>query len=258
MLELFKHLEDGAKLDFYFAYLALPELDMSPTRVVLMIWIAGLLTYWLVSKAAQGDPKHPRGLHNFVEVLVVYFREQLVLPNLGKEGLVWLPFLLTLFFFILFMNLLGLLPPPFGQTATGNILVTATLAGVAFVVMQGVGVVKYGFVQHMKNLIPPVPAPLIPLMIVVEGLAVVIKPFALCIRLFANMTAGHCLILGFISLIMLAGQNLPGIAAWPIVGIVQIGLVAIFCLEILVAFIQAFVFVFLTTVFMGQSMHAHH
>jgi len=257
MIQLFKHLEDGSALDFYIFQVLLFGLDMSPTRVVVMIWIAGLLTYWLVSRAAAGDPYHPRGFHNFFEVILIYFRDQVVLPNMGKEGLVHLPLMVTGFFFILFMNLLGLLPPPFGQTPTGNILVTATLAAFAFVMIQLVGIRKYGFWRHWRNLVPPVPIFLVPLMVVVEGLGVIMKPFALCVRLFANMTAGHCLILGFLTLIFLAG-NLPAWGAWPIAIVTDLVIVAIFCLELLVAFIQAFVFVFLTAVFMGQSMHAHH
>jgi F-type H+-transporting ATPase subunit a len=258
MLELFKHLEDGNLLDFYLFQLPLPPLDLSPSRVVIAIWVAGLLTFLLIWKASKGNPMRPSGISNFFEVILLYFRDEVILPNMGKEGLRWMPFLVTGFFFILFMNLLGLAPPPFGQTATGNILVTATLAGVAFVVIQLVGITKYGFWHHWRNYMPPVPLFLVPLMLVVEGLGVIMKPFALCVRLFANMTAGHCLILGFMSLIFLAGQSLPLLASVPISLVTLCALVAIFLLETLVAFIQAFVFVFLTAVFMGQTMHASH
>jgi F-type H+-transporting ATPase subunit a len=168
-----------------------------------------------------------------------------------------LPFLTTLFFFILSMNLLGLVPPPFGQAATGHIMVTGTLAAMSFVMIQYVGIRKYGFFRHCLNFLPPVPLPLYLIMIPIEIIGILTKPFALCVRLFANMTAGHCMLLGLLGLTMMAGA-MPAYGRWPIAIGVEGFLLFIFCLELLVALIQAYVFVFLTAVFMGQTMHAAH
>jgi F-type H+-transporting ATPase subunit a len=170
-------------------------------------------------------------------------------PNIGHEGARYVPYLLSTFFFILFCNLLGMVP--FGATATGNISVTAGLAIMAFLMVQFSGVRQYGLVSHFKNLVPHgVPAWLIPIMIPVEIIGMLAKPFALCIRLFANMMGGHVVILSLLGLIFIIGS-------WFVIPISVGFALFINLLELLVAFIQAYIFTMLTSLFIGMSVHPH-
>jgi F-type H+-transporting ATPase subunit a len=148
------------------------------------------------------------------------------------------------------MNLFGMIP--WGGTATGNINVTAGLAIVAFLVIQGMGIAKNGVVHHFKALLPSgLPAFVVPIMIPVEIVGMFAKPFALCIRLFANMVAGHAVILAFLGLIFMAKSYL--IAPLPLAGVIGISI-----LELFVAHLQAFVFTMLTALFTGMTMHPSH
>jgi F-type H+-transporting ATPase subunit a len=172
-----------------------------------------------------------------------------VLPNTGEEGLKYLPYFLTVFFFILFLSLLGLVPGL--ATATGNIAVTATLALCSFALVNIAGIREHGLLHHIKNFVPHgVPIWLAPLMLPLEFLGLCAKSFALCIRLFANMIAGHIVILGFLSLIFILGHVLIAV---PSVGVS----VGIMLLEIFVSFLQAYIFTFLTSIFVGASIHPH-
>jgi F-type H+-transporting ATPase subunit a len=259
-MDIIGHLNDGGELHLYGLTIPLPHLptfDMSVTRVVVMMWVAAFITWWLITRVAKGDPKHPQGWHNAIEAVLLFIREDICKPYLGKEGMRFFPFIATLFFFILAMNWLGLIPQPFGQTATGHIMVTGALAAMAFVLIQFVGIRKYGFFRHCRNFIPPVPAPLLIIMIPVEIMGILVKPFALCVRLFANMTAGHCMLLALIGMTIMAG-SLPAYGSLPIAASIELGLIFIFLLEMLVGLIQAYVFVFLTAVFMGQTLYAEH
>jgi F-type H+-transporting ATPase subunit a len=166
-------------------------------------------------------------------------------------------YLLTTFFFILLCNLMGLIPG--GSTATGNISVTAGLAIIAFVMIQYGGIREHGLIQHVKNLVPHgLPPALIPIIFVLEILSMLIKPFALCIRLFANMMAGHVAILAFFSLVFILSDlysGVIGVAASPFVIAFEL---FVHLLEILVAFLQAYIFTMLTANFIGMSMHPAH
>src|ERR1035437_3530882 len=144
----------------------------------------------------------PRGWANFFEVFIVYIRDEIVRPNLGPAGDKYLSYFLTLFFFILFCNLLGMVP--YGATATGNIAVTAGMAMTTFFMINISGIREHGFVHYLQTFIPHgLPFWLIPLMFVIEILGLFTKSFALCIRLFANMIAGHIVILAFVCLIFI-------------------------------------------------------
>jgi F-type H+-transporting ATPase subunit a len=189
-----------------------------------------------------------------LEAMVLYLRYEVAIPNLGPHGERFVPFVLTLFFFILFANLLGLIP--YGSTATGNISVTATLAIITMIVIeisgmraQGLGYLNTIFYWN-KDLNPVMRVIMFIVMTPVEIVGKLSKPFALAIRLFANMTAGHNVQLAFIGLIFAFGY-LVGLA--PLVMAVGIML-----LEIFVAFLQAFVFALLAAVFIGQIREAHH
>jgi len=236
-------------------------LDISPTRHVVMLWIAALLCILTTLLALRAhnrrtrEGRAPAGLGNGLEALVLYLRNEVVLPNVGPHGNGFVPYLLTLFFFILFANLLGLIP--FGATATGNISVTATLAVITFFVIEIAGMRAQGlayintivFWPHdmslgMKLFISPILTP-------IEIIGKLTKPFALAIRLFANMVSGHVVLLALISLIFTFGS-------WILVPIPIAMALGISMLEIFVAFLQAFIFTLLSSVFIGLIREGGH
>jgi F-type H+-transporting ATPase subunit a len=216
----------------------------------LMMLIAGtlLLAVLLIARSQSGPVA--RGWANLFEIFIVYVRDEIVRPNLGHSGDKYLSYFLTLFFFILFCNLLGLVP--FGATATGNIAVTAGMALTTFFMINLSGVRELGVVHYLQTFIPPgLPFWLVPLMFVIEVLGLFTKSFALCIRLFANMIAGHIVILAFLGLIFIFHSIY--IAPISIAAAVGLGL-----LELFVAFLQAYVFTLLTAVFVGGAVNPQH
>ena len=237
------------------------EVDTSPTKLVVMMWIvATLLVVVLVGsarahqkRAAQGLP--PKGLAGAMEAMILYMRNEVILPNVGHHGEGFVPYLLTIFFFILFANLLGLIP--YLATATGNIAVTATLAGMTFIVIEVAGMRALGMGYINTIIYWPKDMPLmmrIPMSIIlspVELISKFTKPFALTIRLFANMTAGHIVVLALVGLIFTFGSY--AVAPAPI-----LMAVAIMLLEIMVAFLQAFIFTLLSSVFIGLVRESSH
>jgi F-type H+-transporting ATPase subunit a len=199
----------------------------------------------------------PRGIGAAVEGLVVFVRDQIAEPNIGHaDAPKFTPLLCSFFFFILVAALLGLLP--LSATSTGNLAVTMGLALISFAAQQYAGISKYGLVGHFQNLIPPgLPVWLLPIMIPVEILSMFTKPFALMVRLFANMLAGHMVITTLLLLIPLLGQTsfLGGALMAP----VSIALALfIMLLEVLVAFIQAYIFTLLSAIFIGMYAHPAH
>jgi F-type H+-transporting ATPase subunit a len=225
-------------------------IDLSITKHVLMMWIAAGLVVLIFRYAFREQSIIPRGIANLLEAIVVFLRDEVILNNMGEEGKRYVPYLLTVFFFILFCNLLGLIP--FGATATGNISVTAALAMISLIMIQVGGIREHGLKHHLQNFIPHgIPAWLLPIMIPVEIMGQFTKPFALCIRLFANMTAGHIVILAFLSMIFI----LRSLFISPISVFFAL---FISLLEIFVAFLQAYIFTMLTSLFIGMSIHPQH
>jgi len=236
-------------------------IDISPTRLVVMLWVAALLCLLTTllalrahnRKTLQG--KAPSGLGNGLEALVLYLRNEVVLKNVGPHGNGYVPYLLTLFFFILFSNLLGLVP--YGATATGNISVTATLAIVTFIVIELAGMKAQGwryintivFWPHDMSLGMKLPITFI--LTPIELIGKFTKPFALAIRLFANMVSGHVVLLALISLIFTFGS-------WILVPAPILIAVSISVLELFVAFLQAFIFTLLSSVFIGLIREGAH
>ena len=199
----------------------------------------------------------PSGVGSAVESLVVYVRDEIAEKNIGHgDGAKYTPLLLSFFFFILFAALVGLLP--FSGTSTGNLSVTFALAFISFLAQQYAGMSKYGVAGHFKNLVPHgLPAPLLIVMIPIEVLGMFTKPFALMVRLFANMLAGHMIITALLLLVPLSAQmsGAFGIAMIP----VSLGMgLFIMCLEVLVAFIQAYVFTLFSAIFIGMYAHPSH
>lgn len=217
-------------------------------NLMMLIASAILLTLLLVARRQSGAVS--TGWANFFEVFIVYIRDEIVRPNLGEAGDKYLPYFLTLFFFILICNLLGLVP--YGATATGNIAVTAAMATMTFLLINVAGVRELGFVHYVQTFIPHgLPIFLIPLMFVIEVIGLFTKSFALCIRLFANMIAGHIVILAFVALIFIFKTIF--VAPISIGAAVGLGL-----LELFVAFLQAYVFTLLTAVFVGGAVNPQH
>ena len=225
-------------------------IDLSITKHVLMMWISAALVVFVFRYAFREQRIIPSGVANLLEAIVVFLRDEVILRNMGEEGKHYLPYLLTVFFFILFCNLLGLIP--FGATATGNISVTAGLAIMSLVMIQVGGIREHGLKHHLQNFIPHgIPVWLLPIMIPVEIMGQFTKPFALCIRLFANMTAGHIVILSFLSMIFI----LKSLFISPISVFFAL---FISLLELFVAFLQAYIFTMLTSLFIGMSIHPQH
>ena len=186
----------------------------------------------------------------------MWIRDEMVYPVMGKhEGAKYLPYFLSVFFFIVFMNLLGLLP--WSATATASIAVTAALATTTLLAMVVCGMFVQGPIAFWKNLVPHVPAPLWPLMFVVELVGLLVKPFALTIRLFANMTGGHMVVLSFLGLIFFFGAQSAAVGYS--VSPVAVGFaVFIMIIESFVALLQAYIFTQLSILFVGASIHPEH
>jgi F-type H+-transporting ATPase subunit a len=227
-------------------------LDMTPTKHVVMMWIASALLLLVVFAGLRRKNLVPRGLYNFVETLVAFVRNEIAIPNIGKHDADrFVPYLVSAFFFILFLNLFGLVP--FAATATANLSVTVMMALFTFVATQWAAIRAMGVGGYFAHLTGGVPASLWPLwfiMIPVEALGLFTKPFALTVRLFANMVAGHFVILALLGLIFALGTPLVAIGSVPMA-------LAIFLLELFVAFVQAYIFTMLSSLFIGAGL-AHH
>ena len=242
-------------------------IDVSPTKHVVFMILAAFLvfvTMWYGGRQIERrhrEGKGPRGVGAAVEALVLWVRNDVAVANIGHGGEKFAPYILTLFFFILYCNLLGLLP--WGAAATGNIAVTAALALTAFLTIEISGMVALGPKGYLKTIVmvPPgmgtVGAVLMAfIMTPVELIGKIVKPFALTLRLFANMTAGHFVILALLGLIFVFGTAPPAIRYGVAVGTVAFTLFMMM-LELLVAFLQAYIFALLTSVFIGLMQHEH-
>jgi F-type H+-transporting ATPase subunit a len=253
-----------------------------------MVWVVAAIVFFLVTfvvrRYLRQERLIPSGLANALEFLVLYLRDNIIEPNVGKKWVnSYAPLLLTFFLFILTANLIGIIPifdvlsllnhtlihapeDSFfarvlhgGVTATGNFNVTAGLATVTFLAIIVAGTRAHGFVQHWKNLVPHAPAWLYPLLIPLEILGMLVRPFALTARLAANMTGGHIAILAILSFVFIFFE-LFGQAAALGVGVilsVPVG-VGLSGLELIVILVQAYVFTLLSAVFIGMAIHAHH
>lgn len=252
------HVMDGNYLDFtpffkiYLPHFQLFGLDISITRHVVFMWLGAILLFFVMTRVAKAykESMIPKGFTNFWELFIIFVRDEIAKPTIGKGFEKFLPYLLTAFFFILFGNFLGLIP--FSATFTSNISVTATLAVFSFLVIQFGGMRNNGVFGYFKGLIPHgVPVFLLPIMIVVEFLGLLAKPFALAIRLFANMTAGHIVIYALISLIFVMQS-----VGWA--GLAIPMALFIYGLEVLVALLQAYIFTMLSSLFIGMAVHQDH
>jgi F-type H+-transporting ATPase subunit a len=265
-------------------------IDMSVTKHVFMLWLVAAVSFvfitWLVRRQAGKADGMPTGGFGALEYLVEFVRDSIVLPNIGRKRVaMWTPLLLTLFVFIFCANAIGLIPifdvlallnhyvihPEQGSflasvvhggtTATANYNVTAALATITFFAIIIAGTQAHGFINHWKNLVPHGLAwPVYIILIPIEIMGMFVKPFALTMRLAANMTGGHIAILAILSFVFLFaemfGQAVAGIGVGLAVSVpLSVGISA---LEIIVVAVQAYVFTLLTAVFIGMAIHVHH
>jgi F-type H+-transporting ATPase subunit a len=264
-------------------------IDFSVTKHVFMLWLVAATLFavitWVVRRYLRQDRMIPSGLMNALEAVVEFVRDEIVQPNVGKKWVrTWAPLLLTFFFFILAANAIGLIPVfdviglldhyvlhtgehsfvkrllHGGTTATANFNVTAALATITFGAIIVAGVKAHGFVKHWMNLVPHGLAwPIYILLIPIEIMGMFVRPFALTMRLAANMTGGHIAILAILSFVFLfaeMGGAVAGIGAGLVASIPLA--VSISALEIIVVLVQAYVFTLLTAVFVGMAIHVHH
>lgn len=260
-MHLLGHMKNSNSVELPFIHLALPQfapvhiggftLDLSITKHVFFLLLGGILLLIASVYVARSYNKSfvPRGFVNLMELIIVFIRDEMILPNMGQAGLKYMPYLLTTFFYILIMNLSGLVP--YGATATGNIMVTAGLAIIAFFMIQISAIKAQGLKHYLAHLTGGTPWYLWLIMIPIEILGLFTKPFALCMRLFANMTGGHIVILSLFGLIFMFRSFI--VAPVPLLFVV-----GIYMLELFVAFLQAYVFTMLTSLFMGLGMQVEN
>lgn len=227
-------------------------LDFSITKNVasmLLSFVILILVFTAVASNYKKGNMVPKGIAGFIEPLIIFIRDEVAIPNIGeKKYAKFMPYLLTLFFFIWINNLLGLLPG--AANVTGNIAVTFVLALIALIVVNFSG--NKGYWGHMLWM-PGVPVPVKLILAPIELVGIITKPFALMIRLFANITAGHIIIMSLISLIFIFQSAFMSAGSIPLA-------LFIYCLELLVAALQAFVFTMLVSLFIGTAVaeHEHH
>jgi F-type H+-transporting ATPase subunit a len=264
-------------------------IDFSVTKHVFMLWVVAALVFLVVTVSVRRylrqDRLIPTRFMNALEIVVEFVRDGIVEPNVGRKWVkTWTPLLLTLGIFILASNAIGLIPifdvlslinhtvlhlpeESFmarmlhgGTTATGNFNVTAALATITFFTIIIAGARAHGFVKHWKNMVPHgLPLPVTIMLIPIEVMGMLVRPFALTMRLAANMTGGHIAILAILSFVFifteLSGQALVGVG----IGVPSVILAVLLSgLEILVVAVQAYVFTLLSAVFIGMAIHAHH
>ncbi len=229
-------------------------LDFSITKNVFMMLLSVIILLWVFLSLARSYRKmgisEPKGLAGFIEPVIVFIEEDVAIPNIGEEKYArFMPYLLTVFFFILINNLMGLIPFfPFGANVTGNIALTMVLALFTFFITQFSA--NKGHWQHIFAT-PGVPKPILLIMIPVEIIGLFTKPFALMIRLFANITAGHIIVLSLISMIFIFKSVFVAVPSVVMVLFMD-------CIELLVAFLQAYIFTLLSALFIGMAMPEHH
>lgn len=231
--------------------------DLSITKNITSMILAAVLLIVLMLNVAKaykvrGSKKAPKGFQSLMEPVIIFMRDEVVKPNIpGKSAAKYTPFILTIFFFILINNLLGLLPG--SANVTGNLAVTAALAIISFVAIL-ISTNKH-FWGHIFN--PPVPFGVKVILVPVELIGIFTKPVSLMIRLFANILAGHIIILSIICLVFIFG-SLNRVAGYGFLPVTVLFNIVMMMLEVLVAFIQAFIFANLTAVFIGQAMEGAH
>jgi len=269
------HTADACTIDIYPPHVVIPlpgchirypiDASFGLTKHVVFMLIAALLVFLTLRLAARsiartGPDRAPKGFAAAMEGLVLWVRNDIAIANIGHDGAKFAPLIITLFFFILYANLLGLIPH--GSTPTGNLAVTGALALMVFLVVEIAGFFKLGAKGYLATIFPqfpglegPAAVALSITMAPIEVISKLVKPFALAVRLFGNMTAGHFVILSLFGIVFLFGTL--GIWSYAIGITTALLVVAIMGLELIVALLQAYVFAMLSAVFIGLMQHEH-
>lgn len=225
-------------------------IDLSITNAVVMMWVVAALLFLFLTFIARRASLYPSKSQSIVELIFQYLYQNLIMETFGEGGSAWFPFITTLFLFIFFCNIIGLVPGAF--TATSNINVTATLAIIVFLTVQSVGIYKHGFFGYLKGLVPGgIPLWIAVIMFPIELLSQFAKPFSLAVRLFANMLAGHVVILVFLTLILTSKSYFIGVI--PMAGVVLMD-----GLEIFFGLIQAYIFSLLAALYISAAVKTEH
>jgi F-type H+-transporting ATPase subunit a len=235
-------------------------IDLSITKNVAVIFISGTLLVLIMLSVAKAYTRRkgmaPKGLQSLIEPLIIMIRDDVAKPSIGHKYERFMPYLLTVFFFIFLNNLLGLIPFfPGGANLTGNVSVTLTLATITFVI-QLLNTNK-NFWGHVLAM-PGVPKPILLILTPIEILGVFLRPFVLMVRLFANITAGHIVALSFISMIFIFKESFGTGGAYGISVFSMLMYAFMGFLELLVAFLQAYVFTLLSAIYFGAAVEEHH
>lgn len=241
-------------------------INLSPTKHVVFMVLAAVLVFLTLKIAGmqlarqRAHEKAPKGFANAVEGLVLFVRNDIAIANIGHDGARFAPLIISLFFFILYCNFLGLVP--FMATPTGNVAVTGGLALLVFAIIEIGGMLKLGFKGYMRTIFPHMPGLhgaagvfMSIAMAPIEILSKLVKPFALAVRLFGNMTAGHFVILSLFAIVFIFGHL--GFWSWGIGIASAVMVLGVMLLEIIVAILQAYVFALLSAVFIGLMQHEH-
>lgn len=271
------HTADAYSIDFYplgsvswhrwpDVHIGSMAINLTPTKHVAFMALAAtlvFLTMWFAGrslKKQRAGERAPKGFAAAIEGLVLFVRDEIAVANIGHDGAKFAPLILTLFFFVLYSNLLGLVP--WGASPTGNLAVTAALAIVVFLTVEIAGFRKLGAKGYMRTIFPVVPGfsgtgalVLSVAMAPIEVLGKFVKPFALAVRLFGNITAGHFVILSLFGIVFLFGHL--GVWSYGIAGVTVALVTSIMLLDLFVAILQAYVFALLAAVFIGLMQHEH-
>lgn len=243
-------------VDHIWAFFRLGRLDLPLSKHALMILIVACVLTTVFPLLIRSGSAALAPFRAMIEMIVLFLRDEVLAPNLGSRTHAYLPYFATLFFFILLLNLCGLVP--YGATATGNLAVTGGLALTTFVLVNFAGMREQGVAGYFSHIVPKgVPLWLYPLLFPIELVGLATKTFALAIRLFANMIAGHIVILSFISFIFIFGAVHIALGLGLAAPVSVLLVLFISLLELFVAFLQAYVFTFLTAIFTGAAMHPH-
>ena len=272
---IFHHTADTCTIDFYplgawqipGCHLTYPmAATLSPTKHVVFLLLAAVLVFVSMMVTARGLTRQragenaPRGFAGAMEGLVLFVRNDIAIASIGHDGAKFAPLIITLFFLILYSNLLGLMP--WGASPTGNLAVTAALAILVFLTIEVSGMLKLGPRGYLGTIFPKIPGLSGPgaiamsiFMAPIELVGKLVKPFALSVRLFGNMTAGHFVILSLFGIVFLFGHL--GAVSWGIGILTALLVVGVMLLELIVAILQAYVFALLSAVFIGLLQHEH-